>query len=86
VSLALNLRSIFYFIGLAVHVYPVEHWWTRLYGGDKAFTLPAPVVLGVFEEVAGEGVAGGFFKFEIFFDRDVVIGWVCDIKLEVGVL
>jgi len=46
-------------------------------GGDEAFALPAPVVLGVFEEVAGERVAGGFFEFELLFDGDVILNWVC---------
>ncbi len=55
--------SVFHLVGILIHVYPIELWRPGPNSRDEPFALPAPVVLGVREEVSGEGVAGGLFEF-----------------------
>ena len=78
------LVPVFDFVGLFVHIYPIEYWRARRDGGDESFALPAPVVLRVWEEVACERVAGGLLKFKLVFDRDIEILDCLDIELKAG--
>lgn len=59
------------FVGVFVDVDPVEDGGAGADGADHAFALPAPVVGGVGEEVAGEGVGVGSRGFE--FERFIVV-------------
>ena len=68
-------------VGVLVHVDPVEERGAGADGRDEPFALPAPVVLGVREEVAGEGVGGGFFEFELVVEGDVEVLGDLDVEL-----
>ena len=71
-------------VGLFVHVDPVELRGAGPDGRDEPFALPAPVVLGVGEEVAAERVSGGVFEFEFVFEGDVEILSDLDVELIIG--
>lgn len=77
-----DLVPVLHLIGIFIHVYPVELWGPRADGGDKPFTLPAPVVLGMWKIVAGERMAGRFFELEVVFQRDVKVLRCLDVKLK----
>lgn len=77
-----DLVPVFHLVGIFVHVYPIELRGPGADGRDEAFALPAPVVLGVRQVVACEGVAGGFFEFQIVFDGDVEVMGYLDIELK----
>lgn len=78
------LVPVFHFVGIFVHVNPIELWWAGPDGRDEPFALPAPVVLGVWEEVAGERVAGRLFEFQLVFERDVEILSYLNVELNGG--
>ena len=69
-------------VGVFVHVDPVELRGAGADGGDEPFALPAPVVLGVREVVACEGVAGGFFELQVVFEGDVEVLGYLDVELQ----
>ena len=77
-----DLVPVFDFVGVFVHVDPVEDRRAGRDGRDEPFALPAPVVVRVWEEVAGERVAGGLLEFELVFDGDVEVLDRLDIKLK----
>ena len=77
-----DLVPVFDFVGVFVHVDPVQYRRARRDGRDEPFALPAPVVVRVWEEVAGERVAGGLLEFELVFDGDVEVLDRLDIKLK----
>ena len=77
-----DLVPVLDFIGIFVHVYPVEDRWARRDGRDESFALPAPVVLGVWEEVTGERVAGGLLEFKLVLNGDVEVLTCLDIELD----
>lgn len=60
VRIRLELGAVFELVGVFVDIDPVELRGIVGDGGDEAFAFPAPGVVGVGEEVAGEGVAGGW--------------------------
>lgn len=76
------LIPVFHLVGVFIHIYPIELRGPRADGGDKPFALPAPVVLGVWEEITGERVAGGFFEFEFIFQRDIEVLRCLNVELE----
>lgn len=80
----LVLVPVFYFVGVFVHVDPVEDWGAGGDGGDEAFAAPGPGVGGVRHEVAGEGVGGRAFEFELVVFGGVVVvgGGGCDVELQ----
>lgn len=80
----LDFVPVFYLVGVFIHVYPVELGGTGADGGDETFALPAPIVLGVREVIACEGMAGGFFEFEVVFKRHVEVLGFLDVKLDVS--
>lgn len=77
-----DLVPVFHLIGIFIHIYPIELRGPRANGGDEPFALPAPVVLGMWEEIAGERVGGRFFEFELIFQRDVEVLCCLNIKLK----
>lgn len=79
-----DLVPVFDLIGIFVHVYPIELRGPGADGRDEPFALPAPVVLGVREVVACEGVAGGFVKLQVVFEGDVEVLGYLDVELHGG--
>ena len=79
-----DLVPIFHLIGVFVYVYPIELGRPGADGRDEPFALPAPVVLGVWEIIAGKRMAGGFFEFEVVFQRDVEVLSCLDVELKRG--
>lgn len=80
----LDFVPVFHLVGIFVHIYPVELRRAGADGRDEPFALPAPIVVGVREEVACEGVAGGFFEFELVFERYVEVLGNLDVELGAG--
>lgn len=66
-----DLVSILDLVGVFVDVYPIQLWRVVCDGGDKAFALPAPLEVRVFEKVAGEWVADEFLDVGVFGRVDV---------------
>ena len=79
-----DLVPVFDFVGLFVHVHPIEYWRARRDGRDESLALPAPVVVRVWEEVARERVAGGLLELKLVFDREVEVLDCLDIELKGG--
>ncbi len=81
-----DLVPVFHLVGVLVHVDPIELRGAGTDGGDEPFALPAPVVLGVREVVAREGVGRGFFELQVvvFFEGDVEVLGDLDVELNVG--
>lgn len=76
-----DLVPVFDLVGILVHIYPVELRRPGADGGDESLALPAPIVLGMREEVACEGVAGRFFKLQFVFEGDVEVLDCLDVEL-----
>lgn len=71
VPFRLDFVAVFDFICLLVNIDPVELWGIVHDCRDEPFSLPAPVVLWVFHEVASERMGGRFIKLEAVFGGDV---------------
>ena len=76
--LGLDFVPVLDLVSVFVDIYPIQLRGIVSDGGDKTFPLPAPVLVGVAEEVACEEVAGWFLEFQ-----RLIFGNV-DIELLVG--
>ena len=77
-SLGLNFVPVLDLVSVFVDIYPIQLRGAVGDGGDETFPLPAPILVGVAEEVACEEVAGWFLEFQRLVFGDV------DVKLSVG--
>ncbi len=77
-----DLVPVFDLVGILIHVDPIELRGAGTDGRDEPFALPAPIMLGVREVVAREGVGRGFFEFQVVFERDVEVLGDLDVELK----